>query len=81
MIVENVSRNHKKYYFYKDKEYSYYMVSERFFALDGLELKIYKERPIFGFIKKRSIANEDKLIADGVDMRKATNAFIKKYYP
>lgn len=81
ITVENVSRTHKKYYFYKDKEYSYYMVSERFFALDGLELRIYKEKPIFSFINERTYADESKLVAEGVDIQKAREIFIKKYFP
>ncbi len=74
------TKNYDKYYFYEKNNTKYYIISERFTALDGPELKIYEEKPIIGFIKERVPANEQKLIKYGVDVSKAMNIYIDKYF-
>ncbi len=51
-----------RYYFFEKGDYSYYVISERFYAFEGSsELKIYKEKPILLFLQARYNVSEDEL--------------------
>ncbi len=80
-VIWVIDSPYHKYYFYEENNTKYYLVSERFGALDGPELKMYKEKPIFSFIRKRIPADEQILHSKGVDVLKARNDYLKKYFP
>jgi len=72
--------HYDKYYFYENNDAKYYIISERFGALDRAELKLYREKSIFSFIKERTPADEQQLINEGVDVTKAINIYVNKYF-
>lgn len=75
-----INSPYNKYYFFEENDIKYYMISERFFALDDMELKIYKEKPVFFFIKHRSSAEEDLLVEKGINIQKVRDKYIQRYF-
>lgn len=72
------SQANARYYFYKKDGYNYYIVSERYVAFEGsANIKIYKEKPLFLFIKERKVVNDDELLKNKVDINKAINNFLR----
>jgi hypothetical protein len=60
--------NSPKYYFLEKDGYHYYVTSERYWAFQGSrELKFYKERSLFIFVKERFNVPEEELRALGID--------------
>ena len=76
-----INSPYDKYYFYEKDDIKYYIVSERFSALDGPNFRIYEEKSIFSFIKERIPADEQKLLKEGIDVSKARQDYIKKHFP
>jgi hypothetical protein len=69
-----------RYYFGSKNGFSYYIKSERLSALDGSELHIYKERPLFFFVKERLPVKDEELNAMGVKPDKIRSYFIDEYF-
>jgi len=62
MIIYSSDRTNYRYYFSRNGEYQYYVVSERFVAFEGSSnFHIYKEKPLFLFIKQRLSVSEEEL--------------------
>ena len=76
-----INSPYDKYYFYEKDDIKYYIVSERFSALDGPNFRIYEEKSIFSFINKRTPVDEQKLLEAGIDVPKAREDYIKKIFP
>ena len=74
-----VNPHYDKYYLYENNNYKYYLISERFSALDGTEYKYYKEKPVLGFIKIRIEVNEEELAKYNIDIQKQEEIYWNKY--
>ena len=70
-----------RYGFLEKNNYTYYVISERFFAFEGSpNLKYYKEKTIFWFIKNRQAINENELNNLEVNLDKVNKNFYKIYF-
>ncbi len=79
-VLAVINPHYDKYYFYERNGTEYYMISERFSALDGMELKFYKENSLVGFIKIRSQIVEEDLPIDDIDIQKERDHYWQKYF-
>jgi hypothetical protein len=64
-----------RHYFFNKDGYSYYIVNE-----GRINLKVYKEKPAFFFIKERKRVTEDELKSNGIDYSKEYDNYLKKYF-
>ncbi len=70
-----------RYYFYDRDGYNYYVISERFWAFEGSSnLKYYKEKPLFLFIKHRPEVTKQELIESGIKIEEVNEKFFKIYF-
>jgi hypothetical protein len=69
----------RHYFFYKDG-YSYYIKSERFMAYEGPEYRLYKERPLFLFVKERLEVPIEEVKANGLDPDKIKADFYIEHF-
>jgi|WetSurMetagenome_2_1015567.scaffolds.fasta_scaffold40115_4 hypothetical protein len=70
-----------RHYFYEKDGYNYYVISERFWAFEGSSnLKYYKEKPLFLFIKHRPEVSEHEISINGINLRDVNEQFFKKYF-
>lgn len=80
IVFKNDSTNVRYYFFNKDG-YSYYVVSERFYAFEGSSnLQYYKEKPLVFFIKQRVYVSEEELNDLGIRISEVNKIFLKKYF-
>lgn len=80
MIMFRGEKADARYYFSSKNGFSYYIKSERLTALDGSELHIYKERPLFFFVKERLPVKDEELNAMGIKPDKIRSYFIDEYF-
>jgi hypothetical protein len=65
-------------YFYQKNGYNYYVISERYFATEHMNFVIYKEKPVFLFLKKRERVKEAELMNYRIDMDNVYKQYFKK---
>ena len=65
-------------YFYQKDGFNYYLISERYAAFDHMNFVIYKEKPVFLFLKKRERVNEAELIKNKIEMKNVYSEYYKK---
>ncbi|MGE5682820.1 MAG: hypothetical protein ACM34K_18290 [Bacillota bacterium] len=70
----------QRLYFYNKDGYSYYIKSERFMAFEGPMHRLYKERPLFSFIKERLVTTDSEMKALGVDPDAIKAKFNEVYF-
>ena len=66
-----------RHYFYQKDGYNYYIVSERYAAFESRNLMIYKEKPIFLFLKNRERVSDLELAKNKIDMSEVYKGFNK----
>ena len=80
-IVFARDETNMRHYFFNKDGYNYYLVSERFWAFEGSSnLKIYKEKPLFLFVKERLSVDENELINNKVDYVKEYQIFLNQRF-
>jgi hypothetical protein len=72
--------DYPRYYFFEKDGFHYYVVSERLFAFEGSrELKYYKEKTLWLFLKERKIVDEHELTTNGIDPYKQSSKLMEIY--
>lgn len=79
IIFRGEKANERHYFFNKDG-YSYYITSERLMVFDGPEFRLYKEKPLFLFVKERLKVTDEEVRANNLDPDKITSDFIIQHF-
>jgi hypothetical protein len=75
------SKANIRHYFYEKNGYSYYLVSERYWAFEGSSnLRIYREKPLFLFLKERVSVSEEELAENNINYGQEYQLFFEKYF-